>query len=320
MSHWLFRSLSPSPAYERVRARMAEAYVLLDGGVASELARVAGVAEGAGNGAARVRSASRTLADVREVHRRYVEAGCDVISTNTWAILHDDSPGRTSHDGLPGWTEGARTGLRVAREAVAEAGRTGSCAVAFCINDDLSDPQVTARLESLTWVWAEDPPDLVILETLDAFPSEAALEHLAMVVELGLPVWLSFRMNAGGFCDTGGRQLRFFEPGRLANAMRGLEHADVDALLVNCLPAPLVADAVRTLKATTHVPLGCYPNAAHGDGETMVPEGFAWHVERARQAGARILGGCCGAGPEHVRALAGRLATTETYATARLDH
>jgi hypothetical protein len=48
---------------------------------------------------------------------------------------------------------------------------------------------------------AEDPPDLVILETLDAFPSEAALGHLGMVVELGLPVWLSFRMNAGGFCD-----------------------------------------------------------------------------------------------------------------------
>lgn len=111
-------------------------------------------------------------------------------------------------------------------------------------------------------MWSEDPPDLVILETLDAFPSDAAIEHLGMVVELGLPVWLSFRMNAAGFCDAEGRQLRFFEPGRLAHAMRGLEHAEVDALLVNCLPAPLAADAVRTLRATTHVPLGCYPNAA----------------------------------------------------------
>lgn len=320
MSHWLFRSLAPSPAYERVRGRLRNSWVLLDGGVASEVAKVAGVAEGAGNGAARVRSASRTLADVSEVHRRYVEAGCDVISTNTWAILHDAGPGRASPDGLPGWTEGARTGLRLAREAVASAGRTGSCAVAFCINDDLADPQVTARLESLTWVWAEDPPDLVILETLDALPSEAALGHLGMVVELGLPVWLSFRMNAGGFCDPEGRQLRFFEPGRLANAMRGLEHAEVDALLVNCLPAPLAADAVRTLRATTHVPLGCYPNAGHEGGETMAPEDFAWHVERARQAGARILGGCCGAGPEHIRALARRLDATETYATARLEH
>src|SRR5207302_1063237 len=134
---------------------------------------------------------------VLEVHRQYASAGCDVISTNTWGILgsigsdRGRRPGRT---GLPAWTVATRDAVALARQGIADAGRTGQCAVAFCLND--ADPLLAGEQELLGLLWNIDPPDLVMVETLTGVPSPALASAIAEVAASGLPVWVSFRLES----------------------------------------------------------------------------------------------------------------------------
>lgn len=128
---------------------------------------------------------------VLAVHRRYVAAGCDVISTNTWSlpsVLRDDSarlwrPSRPVH-----WMDIARRGVRVAREAVAAEDASASCAVAFSVNADLDGPAGADTVALLARALADDPPDLVLFETLSLVRASlfATVEAL---LHTGLPVW-----------------------------------------------------------------------------------------------------------------------------------
>src|SRR5687767_2789491 len=71
------------------------------------------------------------------VHRRYVDAACDVICTNTWGLpsaLLENGPRLWDSTRPVHWMDVARQGVRLARRAVHEAGRAGECAVAFSLN------------------------------------------------------------------------------------------------------------------------------------------------------------------------------------------
>src|SRR5262245_8572878 len=101
----------PSPAYERIAAKFAaDEIVILDGGIGTELCDVAIGADEALWGTTALLA---TPSSVGSVHRRYVDAGCDVISTDTWALataLGDDpqATGRLTH-----WLNVARQGIRL---------------------------------------------------------------------------------------------------------------------------------------------------------------------------------------------------------------
>lgn len=324
--HYL-TELPLSPAYEAVDRLLAEDEgVVLDGGVATELQRVRS------EDRAQAREPWGTWAlfqgpmEVLEVHRRYVASGCDVISTNTWSVLEAAdrfsgaavSPGRE-----PLWVDAARLGVRLARQAIEEMGRGNGCAAAFCINPALLDERAQGRLELLSWVWQDEPPDLVILETLDSIPDPVALETVAMVAETGLPVWVSFRRGVEGMSSVDGRIVPDPEPGAFSAALARLEGIGVRAVLVNCVPADGLAETVRWLGGETSLPVGCYPNLGHGAGahwefEAGVgPQEYARLAGSWREAGARIVGGCCGVTPEHIAAL--REVVGRTPSAARVE-
>src|SRR5215467_10101363 len=130
------RAMSDGTAYGRIAARLARGgTVLLDGGIGSELQEVGyppperrGTAHGWGTLAL-----YETPELVKEVHRRYVAAGAEVLFTDTW-LIHQcpeaEADGRIA--AAPGaWRDKAGLAVRLAREAIAEGGRTGECAVAF---------------------------------------------------------------------------------------------------------------------------------------------------------------------------------------------
>src|SRR5688572_18679477 len=181
-------------AYGRIeRILAAGGVVLLDGGVASEVA-------GQPSDAAQLRRQEPETwaiydqtARVTEVHQRYAAAGCDVISTDTWGLLaatgseRGRRPGRT---GLPAWTVAARDAVALARKGIAAAGRTRRCAVAFCLND--ADPLLAGEEMLLELLWTADPPDLVLVETLPTLPSPALQRSIAHVAGSGMPIWISF--------------------------------------------------------------------------------------------------------------------------------
>jgi S-methylmethionine-dependent homocysteine/selenocysteine methylase len=302
-----------SPVYERVDHTLAAGgCVLLDGGVATELQRIRS------EGRARKREPWGTWAlfqgpmDVLEMHRRYVASGCDVISTNTWSVLEaaDESGVAQAAVGRnPLWVDAARLGVRLARQAVAEAGRDSDCAAAFCVNSTLLDERARGKLELLSWVWHEEPPDLVILETLESVPDDVALETIALVTATGLPVWVSFRRRREGMSTVDGGLLPDPDPSAFPRALERLQDIGVRAVLVNCVPVADIEDTLAWLRDQTALPIGCYPNLGHSEGARwefdagVGPQEYARMAAAWRAAGARIVGGCCGVTPQHIAAL-----------------
>ena len=302
-----------SPAYERIDGMLSGGDgVLLDGGVATELQQVRSAER------ARRREPWGTWAlfqgpvDVLEVHRRYVASGCDVISTNTWSVLEAAEESGLAQPAIgrnPLWADAARLGVRLARQAIDEAGRRSECVAAFCINSALLDERAQGRLELLSWVWHEEPPDLVILETLEAVPDEVALETIALVTATGLPVWVSFRRRGEGTSTVDGRVLPDSDPAAFPRALGELEGLGVRAVLVNCVPVDGLDQTVALLREQTALPIGCYPNLGHEQGARwefdagVGPHEYAQMAASWRSAGAQIVGGCCGVTPKHIAGL-----------------
>ena len=149
----------------------------------------------------------------------------------------------------PLWLDAARLGVRLARQAIDEAGRGGECAAAFCINSALLDERAPGRLELLSWLWHDEPPDLVILETLEAIPDDAGarddrdgVRHgPAGVGQLPPPAPRACPTSTAAWSRTPIRRVR-------AGAER-LERIGVKAILVNCVPADELARPWRAARA-----------------------------------------------------------------------
>jgi len=290
--------------------------VVLDGGVGSELERV---------GFPRDRNVSELWGTVavleapelaKEVHRRYVRAGADVITTHTWRI-----------DGLPaaesaglvscsegGWRNTAGRAVEIARDAAAELGRPET-AVAFSVWPEPLEPAFTTELAEAI---AEARPDLILAETVETIPPDLRFPVFELLLETGLPLWVSCRWTVDGPPDLrhqgippyAGR-LQDADGSLLARAAPALEELGVSALLLNCLPRGLVAGMLPLLRGFTTLPLGVYPNVGtYRDpgwsfDDDMTPADYAAEAARWRDIeGAQIIGGCCGTTPEHIAAVA----------------
>ena len=114
-----------------------------------------------------------------------MDVPCDVISTNTWAILSaPDVEARTviGRGGHP--LDGRGPAGHPARPAGhRRGGKGGQCAVAFSVNGDIESKNHHATLQLLTRVFDQDPPDLILMETLSLI-----LENLTFPA-LGAGVW-----------------------------------------------------------------------------------------------------------------------------------
>ncbi len=316
-------ALGPSSAYRHVEELLAaKRCVILDGGVATELQRVRPLQGEAGPDPELwgTWALYRAPQAVREVHARYVAAGCDVISTNTWSILSaPEVEMRSRSDGaeLGHWMDVARLGIRLARQAVEEQGREGECAVAFTISEEVNSPSRKGTIDLLARVFEQDPPDLVLLETLTLVRDPETFETVERVLETGLPVWLSFRRCRHGVCGVYGQHWGPPEGDLFGRAARRFEEMGVGALLVNCLPVEHVPGMLSWLRDFTELPLGVYPNLGHLAGklwrfdDEIDPERYAELALGWRSEGAQIVGGCCGTTPEHIAAAAEALAGTE---------
>lgn len=302
-----------SEAYQRIRQMIADDQcVILDGGVATELQRVGikdhRVSDHALWGTTALYHNPHA---VHEVHRRYVAVPCDVISTNTWGLLSlPEVEARTmAGRGKPThWMDAARLGIQLAKQAVNEAGRTGKTAVAFCFNGDITNSQRQATLELLARIFEEDPPDLVLLETLSLIRENLTFPAIEIMLATGLPVWLSFRRCRHGVCGVYGQHWGGPEGDLFGRAARKFEDMGVGALMINCLPTSHVPGMLPWLRDFTDMPLGVYPNLGRylDPGwlfdEQTGPKEYANMALQWRKEGAQIIGGCCGVTPEHIAA------------------
>ncbi|MCS5636145.1 MAG: homocysteine S-methyltransferase family protein, partial [Myxococcota bacterium] len=142
--------------------------------------------------------------------------------------------------------------------------------------------------------------DLVLIETMNSIRESAVASRIAR--EAGLPFLVSF---------TSWNSARLLSGERLEEAVRRVLDHEPWAVLVNCLPASAVSACLPALQGSG-LPFGVYINlgepTAEGGfrrSEEYSPDEFAAQALSWVEAGARIVGGCCGTTPDHIRA-AGR--------------
>ena len=235
---------------------------------------------------------------VAEVHRAYLAAGCDIVTVNTF--------------GATGARFGAelqkviQAGVKLARQGVEEAGH-GFAAFDMGPTGKLLAPygelpfQEAVSLYCQAAAWgAEAGADLIIIETMgDPYEMKAAV--LGAREACDLPILATMMADVNGRLLTGGTVET------MAVLLDGL---GVTALGLNCgLGGPEMLPLLRRIRRVTERPLLCSPNAGlprMEGGRTVFPAGpeaFAQAQRELAQAGAWLLGGCCGTTPEHIRAM-----------------
>lgn len=148
--------------------------------------------------------------------------------------------------------------------------------------------------------------DLLVVETMMSLQESRAALIAAMEVCPDLPVMVTMTFEADG------RSL-FGTDAKTAAVV--LSSLGADAVGANCSTGPdQMADVIRQMAEVTSVPIIAKPNAGlpslNEEGQTvynMEPEEFGRDMCLLREAGAGILGGCCGTTPEHIKAMAGKL-------------
>ena len=292
--------------------------VILDGANGTELIKVRGVRPEVEEHVWGLTALLDAPEDVARVHRSYIDVGCDVVCTNTWGLptaLRDGTAGLSEASEPVHWMDIVRRAVGLARSAARDAGRADEVAIAFSLNGDVDTPDGRETIALLSRAFEEEPPDLILLETLSLVRSStyATVEAL---LDTGIPVWLSFRRCRQGVCGVYGEHWGGPEGDAFGRAARRFEEMGVGALAINCIPPDHVAGMLSWLRDFTDLPLGVYPNLGYLSaagwreeagvkGKEYAELALSWRAE-----GAQVIGGCCGVRPEHL--LAARAALAET--------
>src|SRR4051794_12093196 len=152
-----------APAYARIADMIAAGRcVIRGGGIGPELPQAAGSERALDEALWGARALIDAPDAVLRVHARYLEAGCDVITTNTWGLataLSGHGPGLWDDVEAPvHWMDVARRAVRLAHRAVSEHGRDGECAVAFSLNADVDSDGGRETIRLLRRLFAHEPP------------------------------------------------------------------------------------------------------------------------------------------------------------------
>ena len=240
---------------------------------------------------------------VAQVHRDYLKAGAEVLTTNTFGGSAPKLPPGTDVAGLN--REMCRVARRVADERAGDrafvAASIGPTGLFVRPLGEISFAELVAVFAEQIKACAEGGADLILGETLFDLAEAKAVAVAARQV-CDLPVGLSMTFEQGR-CLTGTDPAGF-----VATA----QNLGVDLVATNCSAGPdQIKDAVRAMGRTLSIPLYVAANAGlpelDGDGTTVFrlgPEPFAEKSAGFIDLGAKFLGGCCGTGPDHIRALA----------------
>ena len=254
---------------------------------------------------------------VRDAHLSYVQAGAEVLTTNAYACV-------PFHIGEERFADQGRDLIALAGKLAREAADTGDgVRVAGCIpplfgsyNPQLFD---AARAPDILMPLIEEQApyvDFWLVETLSSV--EEALFVTEALAKTGKPIWLAFTLR--DYYEDHPPQLRSRE--LLSAALTAIKDLPIEAVLFNCSQPETMTPALQ-IAATQldgRLRLGVYANAfddirkGHKSNEVVsalredLIEDTSTYLEFCQRwidLGARIIGGCCGIGPAHIKALCG---------------
>ncbi len=238
---------------------------------------------------------------VRELHEEYVKAGAEILETNTFGANRIRLAGYGFAEKLAAINQ---AGVRLAREAAAGqafvAGSIGPLGVRIEPLGRTSFAEARAAFHEHAAALVEAGVDLLIVETFGSIDEireaiaaarEAAGPDMAIVAQVTID-------DFGNMPD-GTATVVFTQK---------LDEWPVDAIGLNCSVGPKAAlETIEKMAPHTHKPLTAMPNAGHPatvEGRKIYlcsPEYMAQYARRFIWAGVKIVGGCCGTTPEHIR-------------------
>jgi 5-methyltetrahydrofolate--homocysteine methyltransferase len=261
---------------------------------------------------------------IREIHDGYLDAGADIVSTNTF---NSNVPSMVDYGLADLVYELNFEAARLARAAVDAcmhraperqcfvAGVLGPTTKTASISPDVNDPGfrnidfdtlVAAYGESLRGL-LDAGVDLILVETIfDTLNAKAALFAIDCAFEARGRRWPI--IISGTITDASGRTLTGQTPEAFWNSVR---HARPLAVGLNCaLGAKLMRPYIEELSGVADTYLSCYPNAGLPNplsetGYDETPDYTSSQLQEFAESGfLNIVGGCCGTTPAHIRAIA----------------
>ena len=287
--------------------------VILDGAMGTELQRRGVPMDGIAWSAVAMATHPDT---VRGVHEDYLRAGAEILITNSFATSHHVLAAAGLGERV---AELNRRSVALTKEAVVRVAPdrpvwiAGSISTFVPSGDNRHRPAPAAERASYreqAELLAEAGADLLALEMIRDIDQARTIVEAAAAT--GLPLWVGFTCHLG---DDGQTVL-----------LRG---RDAERPLRDCM-APVLAAGRCSAVAVMHCdieatgraldivfegwdgPVACYPECGEWENPNwrfgeLTPDAFATTAETWLDRGVRIIGGCCGIGPDHIRSLSERL-------------
>jgi 5-methyltetrahydrofolate--homocysteine methyltransferase len=244
--------------------------------------------------------------EVRDIAKTYVDAGADIVLTNSFG----GTSYKLEHYGLAARVnELNEAAARLSREAagdsvhvLASMGPTGK----MLVMGEVSEEELYEAFKSQAVAFERGGADACTVETMTAL-DEACVAIKAVEENTSLEIVCSFTFDTK--TANGHRSMMGVSPEQMAEAVI---EAGADIIGTNCsLGSDEIAEVVAALHAAApDTPIIVHPNAGrpiqHSDGSIEYPETpeiMAGNVGKLIAAGATIIGGCCGTGPEHIKAI-----------------
>lgn len=250
---------------------------------------------------------------VTDIHQHYYAAGADVVITNTFG----GNPIKLAADGLEEqMVHLNRQAVKLSRKACPVdgfvAGDIGPCGKMLKPLGDISQKEMEENFFLQAGVLIEAGVDLITIETMYSLEEAlAAVQGVKKAGDILLLASITFTKTKNGFFTMMGENV--------SQCVSALIDAGVDMTGANCtLSSADMIDLTKELRASTGKPILIQPNAGKPvtrKGVTFyeqTPQEFAGDAMKIREAGADMIGGCCGSSPEFIRALSTAIADTKS--------
>jgi methionine synthase I (cobalamin-dependent)/5,10-methylenetetrahydrofolate reductase len=248
---------------------------------------------------------------IRAIHHEYLQAGAEIIESNTFGA-NSFRLGR--HSLADKVRDVNRMGARLAREAAKSfdvwvAGSVGPLGTRIEPLGKTSFEEARQAFREQIEALAEGGVDLLMMETFGYLEELHQAMLAAKDVGAKLPLVVQVTIDEDGNC-LDGSDPQTFTP--------RLEDWGADVIGCNCSVGPVaMLDAIERVRALTSLPLAAQPNAGiprSVEGRNIYlcsPEYMASYARKFVAAGARIVGGCCGTTPDHIRVMKSALRAGE---------
>jgi methionine synthase / methylenetetrahydrofolate reductase(NADPH) len=253
---------------------------------------------------------------IRELHHEYMQAGAEIIETNTFGgnsfrLARHSMENRVREINL--------AGVRLAKEEAKSfdvwvAGSVGPLGVRIEPLGKTSFEEARSAFREQIAALVEGGVDLLMLETFGYVEELHQAILAARDVNPRIPVVAHVTIDEDGNCLDGSTPESFTPR---------IESWGVDVIGCNCSVGPVaMLDVIERVRALTSLPLAAQPNAGMPrsvEGRNIYlcsPEYMASYARKFVAAGVRLIGGCCGTTPEHIRVMKSALRVGEARAKA----